>query len=229
MLLENINYWHDIRYSLEKLNRKMKKLLLVGLLACTSTLFAQKGSWYVGGAVGFSSSTVKNGNNAALNRTSWAFSPEVGTFLTDKIQLGIGVTMNGFKGDIGANTIETGLNHGATVYGRYFFGDLAFKPFVGVNLTVLPGSREVENTINNSKSKSTSMHFGSNVNAGFAYALSPRITAVGSFGLIGYSTEIVSPNGGGPNTVRSGFDMNLSTLGNRFTVGIYYTFKGAKE
>ena len=207
----------------------MKKILFIGLLVLSSSLFAQKGSWYVGGAVGFSSSTVKSGGNSGLKNSSWAFSPEVGTFLTNKIQLGIGVTMNGYSNELLNDTRRTGINHGGTIYGRYFFGDLAFKPFVGVNVTVLPGSVDVKHLPSGISTRSSSMLFGSNVNAGFAYSLSPRITAVGSFGLIGYSTQVTSPSGGGSNTVESGFDMNLSTLGNRFTVGIYYTFKGAKE
>jgi len=208
----------------------MKKILFVGLLVTSSTLFAQKGSWYAGGAVGFSSSTMKKGANADLKNSSWAFSPEVGTFLTNKIQLGIGVTLSGYTTENVNINRTTGITHGGTVYGRYFFGDLAFKPFVGLNVSILPGSGESKNLPLNVSTKYNSMYVGTNLNAGFAYALSPRITAVGSFGLIGYSfKETTFDNASIESESEAGFDMNLSTLGNRFTVGVYYTFKGAKE
>lgn len=208
----------------------MKKILLLGLLIMSSSIFAQKGSWYVGGAVGFSSSARSEGGTVYSKNLSWSFSPEVGTFLTDKIQLGIGLALHGYTNENLGNNRTTGITHGGTIYGRYFFGDLAFKPFIGLNASILPGSGESKNLPSNISTKFNSMYLGTNLNAGFAYALSPRITAVGSFGLVGYSFKESTFNSASKQPQREvGFDMNLSTLGNRFTVGIYYTFKGAKE
>ena len=185
----------------------MKKILFAAAIVLGSIgAKAQQGSWYAGGNVGLSSSSVKNSDTKS---SSWNFSPEVGTFLTDNVQLGVGLTLLGSKNGDAYKTSQTG----ATVYSRYFFGSNAFRPFVGVNVSALPGKM----TNNGIERDFTS--FGANLNAGFGYALSPKITAVGSFGALGFS----STKSGDVTT--NTFGLNAGTLGERFNVGIYYTFK----
>ena len=185
----------------------MKKVFLVAAIILGSIgANAQKGSWYAGGNVGLSSSKVKDSD---IKASSWNFSPEVGTFLTDNVQLGAGLTLMGAKNGDLYKSSQTG----ATVYSRYFFGSNAFRPFVGLNVSVLPGkvtSNNIERDMNS---------FGANINAGFGYALSPKITAVGSFGTLGFSSTKTG------DITTNNFGLNAGTLGERFNVGIYYTFK----
>ncbi len=185
----------------------MKTVFLVTTIILGSIAAnAQKGSWYAGGNVGLSSSKVK-GSDA--KSSSWNFSPEVGTFLTDNVQLGVGLTLLGSKTGDTYKSSQTG----ATVYSRYFFGSNAFRPFVGLNVSALPGkvtNNNVERDINT---------FGANINAGFGYALSSKVTAVGSFGTLGFSTTKTG------DVTTNNFGLNAGTLGERFNVGIYYTFK----
>lgn len=205
----------------------MKRVIVIVAVTTVSlTLKAQKGSWYVGGNVGFSSTQdkFKTGNTETDDgkTTAWSFSPEAGTFLTDRVQLGVALTLAGSKFDAQEspiNTVITSSNYGGTLYGRYFCGKDAFKPFVGLNVTVLPGSRETK--VGNTSTESDLMNFGANLNAGFGYAIAKRWTAVGSFGLMGY--EYSSSESGGTKETRSIFGLDANTLGNRFTIGFYYT------
>ena len=125
---------------------KTKTILLAAFALVSISATAQKGSWYLGGNAGLSS--LQNKREAGNTTTeegkgsSWSFSPEVGTFITDRVQAGIGITLTGSKFD-DQNTPTPGTsknnNYGATLYSRYFFGKEAFKPFVGVNVSAAPG------------------------------------------------------------------------------------------
>lgn len=198
--------------------------LFAAFILLSMAVNAQKGSYYVGGAVGFSSTQTKYDNGITTGNgdkiTTWNFSPEVGTFLTNHVQLGIGVTLLGSKTDNRAtptSVITKQNSYGGTLYGRYFFGEGAFKPFVGVNVLALPGKY----TYSTSTVETKTFDFGANLNAGFGYALSKKVTAVGSFGTLGYSRSTYKT--GSAKSTTSSFGLNTSTLGNRFTVGVYYT------
>ncbi|MES1220756.1 MAG: outer membrane beta-barrel protein [Bacteroidota bacterium] len=204
-----------------------KTLFLVGIILTISAASkAQTGSWYVGGNVGFSSSQSKLSVGSTSDNTGkksgWSFSPEIGTFLTDHIQLGLGLTFSGSKNNDQQfpETVVTTNSYGGTLYSRYFFGKDAFKPFVGVNVSALPGKSKT--AYGNTSTESKTFDFRSNINAGFGYALSKKVTAVGSFGFLGFESNTEKMSGGAKSTTRS-FGLDAGTLGNRFTVGIYYT------
>lgn len=194
----------------------MKKIVASLFLIVSTVSFAQQGSWYVGGNVGFSTRTIEEGSTEVQKSSSWAFSPEVGTFLTNNIQLGVGFTTTGNSTEY-AVTKTTSTTFGGTLYGRYFFGENTFKPFVGLNISVLPGNTVTENKLLNTSTESDFFQFGTNLNAGFGYALSEKITAVGSFGFLGYESRTQG------NSTDTNLGFNFNTLGNRFTIGFYYT------
>ena len=67
--------------------------------------------------------------------------------------------------------------------------------------------------------------FGARVGTGVALALSPKFTAVGQYGLLGFesTTSKVDGTETGSNT---SFDFGVNTIGaSVFNIGIYYTFK----
>lgn len=204
----------------------MKKILFILTLSATVTTYAQdyaqKGSWYLGGSAGFSIGSSSQGNNT-LKHMSWSASPEVGTFLTDRIQLGLGITANGSTNSTSYKTLQ----FGGTVYSRYLFGDGAFRPFLGINAGYLTGQSrtnsglpgDVENTIST---------INANFSAGFAYYVTPRIGILGSVGVIGYTNTRTTITGA-PDKVDNEFGFNASTLGNRFTIGMYYTICPGKS
>lgn len=207
---------------------KTKTILLSAFALVSISATAQKGSWYLGGNAGLSTSQDKReAGNVTSNEgktTRWTFSPEIGTFLTDRVQLGLGITLAGSKVDDQDSPtpgVTRNNSYGATLYSRYFFGKEAFKPFVGVNVSAAPGKSKY--TEGNFTSESETFNFGANINAGFGYAISKRFTAVGSFGFLGYEYESSEVTGSNVKNKTSTFGLDAGTLGNRFTVGFYYT------
>lgn len=204
----------------------MKRVLFVLALTIGAATYAQdysqKGSWYLGGSAGFSMGSTTQANTS-MKRSSWSASPEVGTFLTDHIQIGLGITSGGSSNDFSpANNIKT-LQFGGSVYGRYLFGEKAFRPFLGVSFSYLGGlSRNSPGNTNNISTINASF------SAGFAYYVTPRIGIFGSVGVLGYTNTRTSTTSV-PDLVTNDFGFNASTLGNRFTIGMYYTICKGKE
>jgi Outer membrane protein beta-barrel domain len=206
---------------------KTKAILVSALALITISAEAQKGSWYLGGNAGFSSTQNKRENGTTTTdvgkTTSWSFSPEFGTFLTNHVQVGLGLTLSGSKIDNQAAMPGIGRekNYGATLYSRYFFGKEAFKPFVGVNIAAAPGKSKF--TQGNNTTESETFSFGANINAGFGYAISKRFTAIGSFGFLGYNYNTSKIVGINIKNKTSTFGLDAGSLGQRFNVGFYYT------
>lgn len=201
----------------------MKKIILASILLLGITAYGQtKGSWYIGGSAGFSVGSTTQGNTTA-KRSAWSASPEVGTFLTNNIQLGLGITSSGSHSDFMTSGSLRNLQFGGSVYSRYLFGDGAFRPFVGVRASYLMGQSKI-NPGNSNDISTLDVGF----TAGFAYYVTPRIGIFGSVGLLGY-TNMKTKITGVPDRVDQDFGFNASTLGNRFTIGMYYTFCKGKS
>ncbi len=206
---------------------KMKKALFtIGASLLVLATQAQEGSWYIGGNAGYHVTQQNLGGSKGPKNTTWSFSPEIGTFLTDNFQLGAAITLAGQEQanyDTDKTVIKSNMT-GGSVYARYFFGNGLFRPFVGMNVTVLPGSATYTDVTRSDKYQT--MNYGANINAGFALALSTRVTAVGSFGALGYNNTTTKLEGASSSKqVTESFGFNdAGTLGQRFNVGIYYTF-----
>lgn len=199
----------------------MKKIILSATLLLSATVFGQtKGSWYLGGSAGFSMASSSQ-LNTTLKRMSWSASPEVGTFLTDHIQLGLGLTSGGSNNDISLTTNYKTLQFGGTVYSRYLFGDGAFRPFLGISAGYLAGQSRTNAGLQGTMRTDIST-INANFSAGFAYYVTPRIGIFGSVGVLGYTTTRTEQPGFS-DKVDNEFGFNASTLGNRFTIGMYYT------
>jgi hypothetical protein len=212
----------------------MKKAILFSVFVMiTFMVAAQQGSWYIGGVVGFNSSTDKSATGFKTTTTNWAFAPEVGTFIKDDIQLGafLGVSGGSVKDD--DDDIFEYTSMSPTVYGRKFFKITdEFSTFAGAYFNVSTGG-----TTYFTSSSTPVKHFGVGFRLGIgaAYALSPRFTAVGQYGLFGFQTTkntFDSDDAGsessfdfGVNTVGSGILSQGNGSGAVFNIGIYYTFK----
>ncbi|MFD2721532.1 outer membrane beta-barrel protein [Hymenobacter monticola] len=215
----------------------MKHFFTVALLAGAFSAQAQQGSLYIGGQAGFNTSNTETdgslGTITIRKASNYSFSPELGTFLSNQLQLGVGVTVSGSREEsprsFGTTLISRTNRFGGTVYGRYFFGEGNFRPFLGLNVSVLPGNRTEESSgVANSTTKYTTLDLGANLNAGFAYGLNTRWTVVGSFGTLGFQRSTSKLDDIDYKTTTTDFGLNVNTLGNLFTVGVYYTFKEAK-
>src|SRR5258706_10545778 len=101
---------------------------------------AQKGSWYLGGTVGFNSTTNK-APAPSTNKdvtTSWSFAPEAGTFLKDDIQLGFALGLSGSTNKTNGTKTSSSFGFSPTVYSRKFFKLTDnFSAFAGVYLKLI--------------------------------------------------------------------------------------------
>ena len=205
----------------------MKNIILI--LSISSICFskqvsAQQGSVYVGGQMSFNYSSSSTTTPKTV-RISGSFSPEIGTFLRDNIQLGAGLRIAASSTEnMGVSKLNNS-SYGLTVYSRRFFLEGDFKPFVGLNGNFLFGQAVWKDLASPSTiSTSRFNDYGLNLNIGFAYSLHPQFCVVGSFGFVGVNatTRYLSKQNS-KTDFNAGFD--LSSLGNRFNVGLYYTLK----
>jgi hypothetical protein len=213
----------------------MKLVFLpVALLIGTLAAHAQKGSFYIGGQAGFNSTSTELENRGTTVTTSksnnYSFSPEIGTFLSNQVQLGVGFTFSGSRQETPITLSSAAYNirinrYGGTVYSRYFFGEGVFRPFIGLNASVLPGNSTSDYAgVAGGTVKANTLDIGANLNAGFGYGLTKRVTLVGSFGTFGFQRSTSKEEGNDIKTTTNNFGLNANTLGNLFNVGLYFTF-----
>ena len=204
--------------------------LALGLILSTSVAFAQ-GSWYIGGVAGYGSNTYDPNTGDKTTTTSWAFGPEFGTFPKENLQVGFILGLNGSTEKQGDS--KTTMSYFApTLYVRKFkpLTD-AFSVFGGVYLGYASGKRD------DNGEETTGSGASLNLGVGVAYALSPRFTAVGQYGVLGFSSVTYKADGDeyakesdfnfGVNTVGSSSFSQGNGSGAVFNIGIYYTFKTA--
>src|SRR5438477_7269185 len=99
----------------------MKKKLIVLMIAFTSvTSYAQKGSWYIGGVGGYGSNSQEPTNGTKTTTNTWAFGPEIGTFLANDIQLGFILGLNGSTEKNDDTKTSESLSFSPTIYARKF-------------------------------------------------------------------------------------------------------------
>lgn len=187
-------------------------ILLVFLIASSIT-YAQKGSWYIGGQLGFNSTTESNTGSSDVTTTRWSVAPEVGTFLQNNLQLGFALNLGGANEPaISERTFSPVL------YLRRFYpvGD-KFSLFTGIVGNFTTGSTKTGGQ------EGTLSGWGLNLSLGAAYGISKTFTLVGQYGLFGYSYESSKFNSNKHTT--SNFGLNVNSLGPVFNVGLYWTFK----
>jgi hypothetical protein len=202
--------------------------LTLVLIFLASITFAQ-GSWYIGGVAGYGSNTYKPDTGDEITTNSWAFGPEIGTFPKKDLQVGFILGLNGSMDEQGDEKTTTSY-FTPTLYVRRFksVGD-ALSVFGGLYLNYSSGKMD------DNGDETTGSGVGINLGIGVAYALSPRFTAVGQYGLLGYSSTTYKSNGDeyakendftfGVNTVGSSSFSQGNGSGSVFNIGIYYTFK----
>lgn len=203
-----------------------KALILISMVAMSTVAVAQKGSWYVGGNVGFGSTTSKDANDNKTTNSSWTLGPEVGTFLKDDIQVGLVLGLGGSKEKNDSADVSSSSNFGPTLYVRKFwkFTD-NFSGFAGLYLNYVGGKMTDFNPQPTGDVEYKQSGFGAKIGVGVAYAIAPRFTLVGQYGILGWQSVKTTSEGNDIST-DSNFGLNVNTTGAAvFNVGIYYTFK----
>jgi len=211
----------------------MKKQFLVLMIVLISSItYAQKGSWYIGGVAGYGTNTTEPTNGTKSTTTSWAFGPEIGTFLKNDIQLGFILGLNGSTEKSDDSKVSESSSFSPTIYVRKFKKVTDnFSLFSGLYVNYQSGT---EKDFTPSETKMTASGFGISLGVGMAFALSPRWTAVGQYGLLGY-TSVKFKQDGTETSKESDFNFGVNTVGSSsfvqgngsgavFNIGLYYTF-----
>lgn len=204
----------------------MIKTYLTVLLALFGIgAFAQGGSWYVGGVVGFNSSSSDEDLNPTS--TNWSFGPEVGTFFNEKWSAGLVLGLDGSNSKNDDGDVSKMSMFKPTVYGRRWWSvGERLGLFAGLDLTFGSGTF-TSYTPDEMEVKASS--FGTNLNAGVAYGLAERWTLLMKFAGIGYSSEKI----GDITTTNFGLIADGNITSNQFIfIGLYWNFiqpGGGKE
>lgn len=203
-------------------------LMLASFFAC----IGQKGNWYIGGVAGFTNDVEKQATGFKTTFSTWAFGPEGGTFLRDDIQLGLALGFVGSSEKNDNGNVQTVSTLSPTVYTRKFFKVTdGLSLFGGFYVNYSNG----KTTTYNPTQERTQSGIGLRLGVGLAYSLSPRFTAVGQYGLLGYQSvtyKVAGANSGSSSTFSFGVNtVGGSTLtqgngsGAVFNIGLYYTLK----
>ena len=210
----------------------MKKQFLLSMIVFVCAFaYGQKGSWYIGGVGGYGSSSWKPTDGLKSTSNTWAFGPEVGTFLQNDIQLGFILGLNGSTVKTDGEKTSESSSFSPTIYARKFKKITDnFSLFSGLYLGYVSGTSKAFTP----ETKTTSSGGNISLGVGMAFALSPRWTAVGQYGLLGYTSTTVKQDGSetgkesdfkfGVNTVGSSNFVQGNGSGAVFNIGLYYTF-----
>lgn len=199
----------------------MKKIFLLvasGLFVFIAN--AQKGNWFIGGNASFSTQKSKTEyspqTTSEVSSSIWSVSPEIGTYLSDRLQLSVGLQYGRSKGKSDGTVFSKNQHYGLRSNLRNFFGKKAFRPFIGAEANFI----KTEDLRIYTSPDPTSYRYALNATAGFGYALSKKWTAIASIGILGYQYD-VSKSAGRKYTNHS-FGFDLGTLDNRVGVGFQY-------
>lgn len=209
-----------------------KTIFLISFIALATISMAQKGSWYVGGQVGYGFGSDKPAADS-LDKTvstTWNINPEFGTFLTNTIQLGFVGGFSGMATKTGDEKELSSLSVNPTIYLRNFYKFTDnLSAFAGIYVHYINGATRYYSYSSGSEVETKYSHsgFGSSLGLGLAYALSPRFTVLGQYGLFGFKSVVYKDSEGHKDRTETDATFSVNTVGSgtAFNVGVYYTFK----
>jgi opacity protein-like surface antigen len=176
-----------------------------------------RGKLFVGGDVGFSSSTEQRGTLTDRRETDFSVVPSVGYFVVDNLAIGLGVGYSQRRTELSAN--DKVINSGFVLapFVRYFIataGDkFFFTPQFRVGMRFGNTRTETATTVD-----ARTQTFDVSLSPGFTYFPSDKWAL--DFRIRGLYFESVNPEGTRNNTTNFGLSVNSLNP----TVGINYFF-----
>lgn len=217
----------------------MKKIFMtLAAVAVAATMNAQL---YVGGTLGFTSTTNKtegtfNGvtQSNELTTTNFDFGPEVGYKLNDKMAVGLALTVGFANQETGKNpdTKRKTTNFAIKPYFRYTFVQFG-KVGLFADGQIGIESGKISNEVNNNGTTTTTdvktSGFSIAIVPGVSYQASDKISVVAKLGngLGFWNTKTTTPTPMGAQTIdvdntTNTFGLNLNSL--NLAVSLYYNF-----
>ncbi len=213
----------------------MKKALLTVALA-VATLVGANAQWFVGGGIGFNTNTAKDGDGNQLYKSNeFTFTPEVGYSLTEKLDVGLDLSIGTEKTKEGADPEAKGSSWAVAPFAQYSFIEFGkFKVIGKASLSVGGTSGyDIDATTGDIElagdDKLKMMAFGLNITPSLHYVLSDKFTVFGNlnFLTLGFNSATVKYDGDKVGSL-TGFNFgvdanNLANTGN-IQLGFVYKF-----
>lgn len=219
----------------------MKKSFILTLLAITLSLGANaqisKGTFYVGGSLGFATSETKQKvgptETTTFESSSFNFMPSVGYFVADKTAVGLRASISSTENTIiasnGDKTINTRTPVRVGLFAeRYFMIIPEFGFTAGVFADFITGStkREViDGTTGVSVSTENDLSgFSTGLTGGTIWFPTPHIGISAQVGILSFTTETETVKNANPevSATETGFNFDLSSMNLNF--GFHYFF-----
>jgi hypothetical protein len=195
----------------------MKKVFLFALVAVLSIASASAQA-YIGGSLGFLSSSAKPEGGEKITSSAFSFAPEVGYSLTEKLDLGIAVAFgSGKSGDLKT----TGF--GVAPYVRYSLVEFGKFSVLGKASLGIDSETEKDNGY-----KTTLTTFGLNVAPVLKYDLSDHFVLLANLNFLGLGFNQTTEKEGDAKLTRTGCGLgidtdNVANVG-ELTIGFAYKF-----
>lgn len=225
--------------------KKISLLTIAILFATAMSSFAQtsKGTLFLGGGLGFTSSngksTLKFGGTTVesdgVKSTNFSIVPGVGYFVADKLAIGLDLSVNSSSIQIPDNNDPddyektSGTSFGFKPYARKYWmvGDnFGFTGTLGVGVAF--GSSKVEEkngntTVTNDGPKTTDLEIG--VTPGIVFFPTNKVGLEASFGFVGYSSSTSKTDLGGGDELKvtnSTFGLSANSITPTFSLAFRY-------
>jgi hypothetical protein len=208
------------------------KRLFPFLFACISIpSFAQQGAWYIGGDIQLQHAKTTSGAGAGNQESknfTWGIAPEAGIYLSNKLQVGAGLSAGGTKStytQAGSSSTTTSSNFGGMALARYFFTTTALRPFAGLKVQVGGGHTSSDGTT----TKLKNFNVGGSLTAGFAYSFTPRFSALASVAALSFTHAESKLEGADMKSTNDNLSFFGSTNANTFNLGVQYLIPKRKR
>jgi hypothetical protein len=208
----------------------MKKLLLVSALAL-SCLFANaqdglKGTWFVGGQVGFGSDksyTSSAGETAEQKVSDFAVAPMFGTFISPSVAVGAALGFDSEKTKVGGEQTLKASNFSIAPFARKYWNITGGLHFFGeAKLPVSFGNTKYG--IGEHELKVNRTEIGVVLSPGFDYIINDWISVETSFSLLSATYNSSRPKGGdSSNSFRFNGNTHQTEIGD-LTIGVKFLF-----
>lgn len=200
----------------------MKKLLLsivaVAAFAFTTQAQTEKGTWMLGGNVGFNSTKV---SGAKKSDVSFSVVPSVGYFVSNNFAIGTGV---GYKYDKAVSDKNLTQSFEVAPFGRYYVGlSDQFKFFGQLSVPMSFGNLKALDADGNKGAKlGTSTNIGVTVAPGFAFFPTKHIGIEVSVNGLEYAHTQFKAEGTGAKASANSFGLDANTFAPKLGVMFHF-------
>ena len=200
---------------------KKRYLLLVSALCLTFQAFGQSGKFFIGGDVGFSTTSYSNkGTGYPKSQYDFSLQPSIGYYLSDKLAIGTGLGFSVYGNTYNTNpqVTDATTNFSITPFVRYALIEVNNFSFIGQGSLGVGFGGSGSSTGGTTTTGPSTFNFNFGISPGFQYKLNDKISLETFFGDIGLKYNSTTPKTGSKT---SNTNFNFS-LGSGLSLGFIY-------